>query len=45
MKLIVGTKFQLKLTIWIFWTKLAQKWYFQAKTEKVNITIQSAYSN
>ena len=34
------TKFQLKLTILIFWTKFVQKGYFQSKTEKVNITIK-----
>ena len=32
-------KFQLKLTILIFWTKFTQKVYFQSKKEKVNITI------
>ena len=37
----VGSRFQLKITILIFWTKFAQKGYFhfQSKTEKVNITI------
>ena len=38
--IILGTKFQLKLIILIFWTKFAQKEYFRSKTEKVNITIQ-----
>ena len=36
----LGTKFQLKLTILIFWTKFAQKGYFQSKTEKVNSTTE-----
>ena len=31
----VGTKFQLKLIILIFWTKFAQKGYFHSKTKKV----------
>ena len=35
-----GTKFQLKLTILIFWTKFAQKGYFQSKSEKMNTTIK-----
>ena len=30
----LGTKFQLKLTILNFWTKLTQKGYFQSKKEK-----------
>ena len=34
MKLIVGTKFQLKRTRLIFWTKLAQEGCFRSKTEK-----------
>ena len=34
------TKFQLKLTIFIFWTKFAQKGYFRSETEKVNSTIE-----
>ena len=33
-------KFQLKLTILIFWTKFAQKGYFRFKTERVNTTIE-----
>ena len=33
MKMIVGTKFQLKLTILNFWTKLTQKSHFQSKKE------------
>ena len=36
MKLIVGINFHLKLTILIFWTKLAQK---RSKTKKVNSII------
>ena len=39
MKLIVGIKFHLKLTILIFWTKLVQKGYFRSKTKKVNSII------
>ena len=38
-RVIVGTEFQLKLTILIFWTKFAQKGCFCSKTEKVNTTI------
>ena len=30
----LGTKFQLKLTILNFWTKLTQKGYFHSKKEK-----------
>ena len=29
-----GTKYQLRLTILIFWTKFTQTWYFWLKTEK-----------
>ena len=36
----MGTKFQLKLAILIFWNKFAQKGCFCSKTEKVNITIE-----
>ena len=36
----LGTKFQLQLTIFTFWTKFAQKGYFRSKTEKLNITIE-----
>ena len=36
----ISTKFQLKMTILTFWTKFAQKWYSQPKTEKVNATIK-----
>ena len=32
---------QLELTIPILWTKFAQKEYFQSKTKKVNITVES----
>ena len=35
--MIVGTKFDLKLTILIFWTKFGQKGCFKFKREKVNI--------
>ena len=37
---ILDTKFQLKLTILIFWTKFAKKGYFQSKAEKLNIPIE-----
>ena len=36
----LGTKFQLKVAIFIFSTKFVQKEYFWSKTEKVNITIE-----
>ena len=36
----LGTKFQLKLTILIFWTIFAQKGYFQSLSEKMNTTIK-----
>ena len=39
----LGAKFQLKLTILIFWTKFAQKEYIQSKTEKVNFTIELCF--
>ena len=39
-RISLGTKFQVKLTILIFWTKFEQKEYIQSKTEKVNITIE-----
>ena len=35
-----GTKFQLKLTILIYWAKLHQKGYFRSKTENVNSAIE-----
>ena len=35
-----GTKFQLKLTILIFWTKFSQKAYCWLKAEKLNIIIE-----
>ena len=38
--MILGTKFQLKVAIFIFSTKFVQKEYFWSKTEKVNITIE-----
>ena len=34
MKLIVGTKFQFKLIILLFWTKSVQKRYFESQTKK-----------
>ena len=36
----LGSKFQVKLTILIFWTKIVQKGYFWSKTEKVNTIIE-----
>ena len=36
----LDTKFQLKLTNLICWTKFTLKGYFQSKIEKVNITIE-----
>ena len=39
-QIIIGIKFQLNLTILIFWTKFTQKGYFWLETEKVNITIK-----
>ena len=36
----LGTKFQLKLTVFIFWIKFAQKGFFPSKTEKVKATIE-----
>ena len=36
----LAIKFQLKLTILIFWTKFAQKGCFPSKTEKVNCTTE-----
>ena len=44
MKLIVGTKFQFKLTILIFWIKFVQKRYFRPKTEKTNTANEYSYS-
>ena len=39
-RISLGTKFQLKLTILIFWTKFAQKGFFRSKTEKLNTTTE-----
>ena len=36
----LGAKFQLKLTILSFWTKFAQKRYFQSEIKKVNTAIE-----
>ena len=36
----LGTKFQLEVTILIFWTKFAQKGYFWSKIEKMKTTIE-----
>ena len=40
MKLIIGTKFELNLAIFIFSTKFAQKGYFCSKTPKVSTNIE-----
>ena len=34
-RISLSTKFQLKLIMWIFWTKFAQKGYFRSKTEQL----------
>ena len=39
-QIILRTKFQFKLTILVFWTKLGQKGYFASKSEKINTIIQ-----
>ena len=39
----VGTKFYLKLTILIFWTKFIKKDYFQLKTGKSKQLLNSAH--
>ena len=38
-RISLDIKFQLKLTILIFWTKFSQKGYFRSKTENVNTTM------
>ena len=38
-QIILGTKFQLKLTILMFWTKFAEKGCFPSKNKKLNTTI------
>ena len=43
--MIVGTKFQLKLTILIFWTKFIQKRYISLKRIKLIPQLNSAYTN
>ena len=47
-QILLGTKFQLKLTILIFLTRFTQKGFFWSKTEKVNTRYflhNSVYSN
>ena len=44
-RIIVRTKFQLKLIILIFRTKFALKGYFHSKTKKWTASLNSAYSN
>ena len=39
-RISLGVKFHLKLTILTFWTKLSQTGYFRLKTKNVNITIE-----
>ena len=39
-RISIGTKFPLKLTILNFWTKFTKDGYFKSKTEKVNITTE-----
>ena len=39
-RISLGTNFQLKLTILIFWTKITQKGYFWSKRKKVNIPFE-----
>ena len=39
-RISIGAKFQLKLTILIFLTKFAQQDYFQSKTNKMNTAIE-----
>ena len=38
--MVVGTKFQVKVTISNFWTKLTQKGHFQSEKEKMKISIE-----
>ena len=45
MKMIVGFKFQLYHTILIFWNKFPKKGYFCSKTEKMDVPLNSSYSN
>ena len=35
-----GIKYQLRLTILIFWEKFPQEWYFRSKTKNLNITVE-----
>ena len=39
-RISVGNNFQFRLIIFIFWTKFAQKGYFQSETRKMNITTE-----
>ena len=45
MKMIVGIKLQLKLSILFFWVKFAQKAYFWSRTKKSASPLKCAYSN
>ena len=40
MQMIAGTKFQLKQTILIFWTKFSQKGHFLLETEKSQMSVR-----
>ena len=39
-RISLDIEFQFQQTILIFWTKFAQKGYFQFKTDKMNYTIE-----
>ena len=39
-RICLGTKFQLKRTIWNFWTKFAQKGYFWSNKQKITLCIR-----
>ena len=39
-RISLGTKFQLKLTIFIFWTKFSQKEHSCSEQKKMNFTIE-----
>ena len=40
LKISLSTKFQLKITILLFWTKFAQKQHVWSNAEKMSITIE-----
>ena len=41
MQVCLGTKFQLRLTILMFWEKFAQTRYFQSKTQYFHFSVWS----